>query len=76
MEIDDSWKDWKEAMESEFQSLINNKMWEVVLLPKGCKLIGCKWIFKIKYNGDGSVERYKARLVVLGYLQKKGINYT
>ena len=73
---DDSWKDWKEAMESEFQSLINNKTWELVPLPKGHKSIGCKWIFKIKYSSDGSVERYKARLVALGYLQKEGIDYT
>ena len=73
---DDSWKDWKEAMESEFQSLIDNKTWELVPLPKGHKSIGCKWIFKIKYSSDGSVERYKARLVALGYLQKEGIDYT
>ena len=72
---DDSSK-WKEAMELEFQSLIDNKTWELVPLPKDRKSIGCKWIYKIKYNADGSVERYKARLVALGYLQKEGIDYT
>ena len=59
MERDDSWKDWKEAMESEFQSLIDNKTWELVPLPKGHKSIGCKWIFKIQYSSDGSVERIR-----------------
>ena len=63
-------------MELEFQSLIENKTWELVPLPKDRKSIGCKWIYKIKYNADGSVERYKARLVALGYLQKEGIDYT
>ena len=72
---DDSSK-WKEAMELEFQSLIDNKTWKLVPLPKDRKSIGCKWIYKIKYNADGSVERYKARLVALGYLQKEGIDYT
>ena len=62
--------------ELEFQSLIENKTWELVSLPKDRKSIDCKCIYKIKYNADGSVERYKARLVALGYLQKEGIDYT
>ena len=51
---DDSSK-WKEAMELEIQSLIDNKTWELVLLSKDCKSIGYKWIYKIKYNVDGSM---------------------
>ena len=71
---DDTWK-WKEAMDSEYQSLIDNKTWTLTPLPIGRKSIGCKWIFKIKYNADGSVERYKARVVAKGYAQKEGIDY-
>lgn len=44
-------------------------------LPKGKKAIGVKWIFKIKKNAKGDVERYKARLVAKGYKQKQGIDY-
>lgn len=44
-------------------------------LPHGKKAIGCKWVYKIKYNVDGTIERYKARLVILGYNQVAGIDY-
>ena len=66
---------WTEAMESEMKSLNKNKVWELVKLPKGRKAIGCKWIFKTKIDGDGNIERYKARLVAQGYTQKFGVDY-
>jgi len=46
--------------------LESNQTWEIVLLPKNKIAIGCKLVFKIKYNVDGTVERYKARLVAKG----------
>ncbi|CAN1221891.1 Retrovirus-related Pol polyprotein from transposon TNT 1-94 [Linum grandiflorum] len=58
---------WKEAADTEIQSIISKHTWELVNLPKGYKVIGCKWIFKWKLRTDGSVERYKARLVIKGY---------
>jgi hypothetical protein len=42
---------------------------------QGCKPIGCKWIYKVEYNTDGSVNRYKARFVEKGYAQTHGIEY-
>ena len=54
---------WLYAMEKELKSLKDNKVWDLVELPKGIKTIGCKWIFKTKHNSKGNVERYKARLV-------------
>ena len=51
------------------------KVWELVPLPEGVKPIGCKWMFKIKQDSKGNVERYKARLVVKGYTQKEGIDF-
>lgn len=44
-------------------------------LPKGKTTVGCKWVFTIKYNSDGSLERYKARLVAKGFTQTYGIDY-
>ena len=44
-------------------------------LPPGCKPLGYKWIFKRKLKADGSIDKYKARLVVKGYKQKKGVDY-
>ncbi|UYV77314.1 hypothetical protein LAZ67_15000474 [Cordylochernes scorpioides] len=66
---------WKKAMEEEFDSLIENKIWELVDPPKNRNIIGTKWVFKTKCNSDGSVERHKARLVAKGYSQQYGIDY-
>lgn len=68
-------KEWKKAIESELKSLHDNDTWELVELPKGRKAIPSKWIFRIKTNPDGSIDKYKARLVVKGYSQKKNIDY-
>ena len=44
--------------------------------PRGKKTVGCKWVFTIKYNADGSIEWYKARLVAKGYTQTYGVDYS
>ncbi|CAL8155612.1 unnamed protein product [Prunus armeniaca] len=66
---------WVGGMNSEITALEENT-WSLVPLPAGHRPIGCKWVFKIKYNSDGSIERYKARLVAKGFTQREGINYT
>ena len=62
-------------MEEELKSMKDNEVWDLVELPKGIKTIGCKRIFKTKYDFKGNVERYKARLVAKWYTQKEGIDY-
>ena len=66
---------WKEAMEKEMKSLKDNEVWELTSLPPGKKAVGCKWVYKVKINNDGSVERYKARLVARGFDQRYGSDY-
>ena len=66
---------WKTAMQSEYVSLMKNDTWKLVKLPENRNTIGCKWVFKIKRNADGSIDRYKARLVAQGYSQKEGIDF-
>ncbi|KAL0367959.1 UNVERIFIED_CONTAM: Retrovirus-related Pol polyprotein from transposon TNT 1-94 [Sesamum calycinum] len=66
---------WKEAIKNELDSIMTNHTWDLVDLPVGSKPIKCKWIFKKKIKPDGSIDKFKARLVVVGYTQKKGIDY-
>ncbi|KAB2632504.1 DNA polymerase zeta catalytic subunit-like [Pyrus ussuriensis x Pyrus communis] len=66
---------WKEAIQSEIESIMQNNTWELVNLPPGNKPIGHKWIFKRKLRPDGTIDKYKARLVAKGYRQKEGLDY-
>jgi hypothetical protein len=64
--------DWKEAVRSEMDSILSNGTWELVDRPYGYKLVGCKWMFKKKLRPDGTIDKYKTRLVAKGYIQKEG----
>ncbi|KAJ4790834.1 Retroelement pol polyprotein-like [Rhynchospora pubera] len=68
-------KQWRTAMQAEIEALERNNTWTLEELPKGKTAIGCKWVYRVKYNSDGAVERYKARLVVLGNRQKEGVDF-
>ena len=66
---------WKDAIKSEIDSIMQNHTWELVDLPPGMKPLSSKWIFKRKMKADGTIEKYKARLVIKGYRQKEGLDY-
>ena len=63
------------AMEEEIRALAVNETSDLVDAPKGVKTIGCRWVYKVKYNTEGLVNRYKARLVAKGYAQQHDIDY-
>ncbi|GKV27388.1 hypothetical protein SLEP1_g36561 [Rubroshorea leprosula] len=68
-------KKWKHAMDEEIKAIQKNGTWELVTLLKGQKAIGVKWVYKVKKNAQGKVEKYKARFVAKGYIQEYGIDY-
>ncbi|CAM8969964.1 unnamed protein product [Rhodiola kirilowii] len=67
--------EWEQAMANELDALEKNKTWELTTLPAGYTAIGSKWVYKVKFKSDGSIERHKARLVVKGFNQKLGKDY-
>jgi hypothetical protein len=66
---------WKKAMVEEMDALDKNEAWDIVELPAIRKYVGSKWLFTKKFNAEGKVEKYKARLVGKGYSQVKRIDF-
>ena len=69
------WPRWKEAMDREIATLDRAKTWITVPRPEGKNIVGSKWVFRIKRKADGSIEKYKARLVARGFTQVFGEDY-
>ncbi|KAL2497283.1 cysteine-rich RLK (RECEPTOR-like protein kinase) 8 [Abeliophyllum distichum] len=67
--------EWIEAMKDEMEMIHKNQTWELVQRPTNQKVIGVKWIYKAKVNPDGSIYKYKARLVARGFAQESGVDY-
>ncbi|CAL8081981.1 unnamed protein product [Prunus armeniaca] len=67
---------WRQAMDSEINSIEKNKTWTLTELPARAKKIGVKWVYKTKYNEHGEINKHKARLEAKGYSQKHDIDYT
>lgn len=68
-------REWKASMQSEYDSLMKNQTWVLAELPAGRKPITCKWVYKVKRDSNGKVERYKSRLVARGFTQREGIDF-
>ncbi|KAM2974416.1 hypothetical protein FF1_000710 [Malus domestica] len=67
---------WQNVMQKEFNALKAQGTWELVSPPHNRMVIRSKWVYKIKKNSDGSVARYKARLVAQGFSQEQGLDYS
>ncbi|KAH9682619.1 retrovirus-related pol polyprotein from transposon RE1 [Citrus sinensis] len=66
---------WYSAMKEEFEALQRNQTWTLVPPESAGKIVGNKWVYRVKYNADGSISRYKARLVAKGYHQTYGVDF-
>ena len=69
------WPKWEDTISKELASLEAARTWDVIECPPGVNIIGYKWVFKIKRNAAGEIDKYKARLVAKGYSQIHGIDY-
>lgn len=69
-------KIWRDAMGNEIRAMEETNTWTIETLPKGKKVIGSKWVYTVKYKSDGTIERYKARLVAMGNRQIEGVDYS
>jgi hypothetical protein len=69
-------KEWRKAMNEEMISIKKNQTWKLVDLPKEKKTVGLKWVFKIKYNKYGIIQKHKARIVAKGYSQQPEVDFT
>lgn len=68
-------QNWKNAMLSDYNVLLHNGTWELVPYQSHCKIVDSKWAFKIKYNSDGIVSRFKAILMAKRFHQTPRIDY-
>jgi hypothetical protein len=66
---------WQEAIQAELKSLQDHGTWKIVPRPEGKHIVSCKWVWRIKTKPDGSIERYKARLVARGFTQTRGVDF-
>lgn len=62
-------------MVEEYISIMRNDVWDIVPRPEGKSLVTSRWIYKIKYAADGSIEKYKVRFMARGFSQKEGVDY-
>jgi hypothetical protein len=63
-------------MEEELRSMSSYDVWDLVGIPDGAKRVGCKWVYKMKYDSKGKIKRFKTRLIAKDFTQREEIDYT
>ncbi|XP_016185136.1 uncharacterized protein LOC107626746 [Arachis ipaensis] len=67
---------WREVIQSELEALKKNQTWQITIFSHGKRAIGCKWVFRIKFLPDGTIKKYKARLVDKDFTQIESVDFT
>jgi Reverse transcriptase (RNA-dependent DNA polymerase) len=70
-----NWPKWQCMMEREIETLKHTGTWDTVPRPEGKNVIGSKWVFRLKRKADGTIDKYKACLVVCGFTQIYSVDY-
>jgi hypothetical protein len=68
--------EWEKSMQYEMDSLLKNHTWDLVPQPQGKNIVKCRWVYKTKFTFEGVVECHKSHLVMKGFSQQEGIEYT
>jgi len=69
------WLSWQKAMDSEIGSLEQAGTWTTIACLLGKNIVGCKWVFRLKWKADGSIDKYKGQLVTHRFMQIYGVDY-
>ena len=67
--------EWQNAMRAEYDALVDNETWDLVVVPPGRKVVGGKWVYKVKRDQSGDIEKFKARYVAQGFSQIPGLDF-
>lgn len=74
--MDSEWfPQWRSAAQAEYDALMKNCTWELVPRQTNMKVLRNRWVFRVKYLANGEVDRFKARLVIKGFMQVYGVDY-
>jgi hypothetical protein len=69
------WPEWQKAIDDELELMAKYQVWDVVEEPPDKNIVGCRWVFRIKHDAEGRIQKYKARLVAQGFTQIHGIDF-